>query len=158
MEIVIVRPPLVYGPGVRANFLSLMHALSKRIPLPLGAVSARRSMIFVDNLADVLVQCACDPRAAGQVFHVADARDLTVTELAVKLAAYLNVSARLVPVPVSWLRIAGRLTGRAPLIERLVGALQVDSRHVRDVLGWFPPCDIEDGLRQTATWYRLRDT
>ncbi|KVA06167.1 NAD-dependent epimerase/dehydratase family protein [Burkholderia ubonensis] len=158
MEIVVVRPPLVYGPGVRANFLSLMRALSKGMPLPLGAVSARRSMIFVDNLADVLVQCALDPRAGGQTFHVADARDLTVAELVVKLAACLNAPARVVPVPVSWLRMAGRLTGRTPQVERLVGALQLDSRHVRDVLGWYPPCDIEDGLCQTAAWYRSRDS
>ncbi|HGL6714295.1 NAD-dependent epimerase/dehydratase family protein [Burkholderia contaminans] len=157
MEVVVVRPPLVYGPGVRANFLSLMGALSKGMPLPLGAVSARRSMIFVDNLADVLVQCALDPRAAGQTFHVADARDLSVAELVVKLAACLNAPARVIPVPVSWLRLAGRLTGRTAQVERLVCELRLDSRHVRDVLGWYPPCDIEDGLSQTAAWYRSRD-
>ncbi|KVL88453.1 UDP-glucose 4-epimerase family protein [Burkholderia stagnalis] len=154
MEIVIVRPPLVYGPGVRANFEALMRALSKGVPLPLGAISARRSLIYVENLASALVTCARDSRAAGQIFHVADSRDLTVTELVRSLAAYLDAPARLLPVPASWLRIAGRLTGRLPEVERLVGALQLDTRRIRDVLDWRPLYDIDDGLRQTATWYR----
>ncbi|KWF23618.1 NAD-dependent dehydratase [Burkholderia ubonensis] len=154
MEIVIVRPPLVYGPGVRANFQSLMGALSKRIPLPIGAISARRSLIYVENLANALLVCASDSRAAGQVFHVADGRDLTVTELARSLATYLDAPARLLPVPAIWLRIAGRLTGRLPEVERLVGALQLDTHRIRDMLDWCPPHDVEDGLRQTAIWYR----
>lgn len=154
MEIVIIRPPLVYGPGVRANFQTLMRALSRRIPLPLGAISARRSLIYVDNLADALVTCASASGAVGEVFHVADGRDLTVTELARSLAAHLGAPARLLPVPATWLRVAGRLAGRLPEVERLVGALQLDTSRIREVLGWCPPYDVEDGLRQTAAWYR----
>ncbi|MBU9355028.1 NAD-dependent epimerase/dehydratase family protein [Burkholderia multivorans] len=153
MEIVIVRPPLVYGPGVRANFLTLMRALHKGVPLPLGAIPARRSLIYVENLANALVACASDSRAAGQIFHVADDRDLTVTELARSLAACLDVPERLLPVPAAWLRIGGRLTGRLPEVDRLVGSLQLDTRRIRGVLGWRPPYGIEDGLRQTAAWY-----
>jgi len=153
MEIVIVRPPLVYGPGVRANYLSLMRAISKRIPLPLGAVTARRSMIFVENLASALVQCVADPRAAGQVFHVADSRDLTVAELVRQLGIFLNAPARLVPVPAAWLRVAGRLTGRLPQVQRLIDPFEVDSRQIQKVLEWHPPYEVEDGLRQTAAWF-----
>lgn len=154
MEIVVVRPPLVYGPGVRANFLRLMEAVWKGVPLPLGAVRARRSVIFVDNLADALVQCAVDAAAAGQTFHVSDGRDPEVAELVRLIAAALGVHPRLIPMPPAWLRAAGRLTGRSTQIDRLVGELRVDTRHIRDVLGWQPLFDLEDGLRATARWYR----
>ncbi|MGF6966442.1 nucleoside-diphosphate-sugar epimerase [Paraburkholderia sp. WC7.3g] len=154
LEVVVVRPPLVYGPGVRANFLQLMNAVAKGIPLPLGAVNARRSLVFVDNLADALVHCATDPRAAGETFHVTDGRDLSVPELARLLATQLHVPARLVPVPASVLRVAGRLTGRSAQIDRLVGELRVDSSHIRECLNWDPPHTVEHGLLETATWYR----
>lgn len=154
MEIVIVRPPLVYGPGVRANFLQLMRAVANGVPLPLGAIAARRSLVFVDNLADALVHCIAHPRAAGQTFHVTDGRDLSVAELARALATPLHVPARLWPVPVSLLRLAGRLTGRSPQIDRLIGELRVDSTHICEVLGWYPPHTVEHGLLETAAWYR----
>ncbi|MGY6251888.1 NAD-dependent epimerase/dehydratase family protein [Paraburkholderia caledonica] len=154
MEMVIVRPPLVYGPGVRANFLQLMHAIANGVPIPLGAVRARRSLVFVDNLADALVHCAADPRAAGQFFHVTDGRDLTVAELVRALAVQLHMPARLLPVPVGLLRMAGRLTGRTAQIDRLIGELRVDSAHICEVLGWYPPHTVERGLLETATWYR----
>ncbi|RDJ98733.1 UDP-glucose 4-epimerase family protein [Paraburkholderia lacunae] len=154
LEIVIVRPPLVYGPGVRANFLQLMRAIANGIPLPLGAIGARRSLVFVDNLADALVHCTIDPRAAGQTFHVTDGRDLSVAELARALATQLHAPARLVPVPVGLLRLAGRLTGRSAQIDRLVGELRLDSSHICECLGWYPPHTVEHGLLETAAWYR----
>jgi nucleoside-diphosphate-sugar epimerase len=154
LEIVVVRPPLVYGPGVRANFLQLVRAIAAGVPLPLGAIGARRSLLFVENLASVLIECATNPRAVGETFHVADSRDLTVTELAQVLADQLNASRRLVPVPASWLRCAGRLTGRSAQVERLIGNLQIDSTHVRQMLNWQPPYTVEQGLSKTATWYR----
>ncbi|MFM0145488.1 UDP-glucose 4-epimerase family protein [Paraburkholderia sp. RL18-085-BIA-A] len=154
LEIVIVRPPLVYGPGVRANFLQLMSALAKGVPLPLGAIAARRSLVFVDNLADALVHCATDPRAAGHTFHVTDGRDLSVSELARALATQLHAPQRLVPVPVGVLRVAGRLTGRTAQIDRLIGELRLDSSHIRERLGWYPPHTVEHGLLETAVWYR----
>ncbi|MCC8401209.1 SDR family oxidoreductase [Paraburkholderia sp. MMS20-SJTN17] len=154
LEVVVVRPPLVYGPGVRANFLQLMNAIAKGIPLPLGAVNARRSLVFVDNLADALVHCATEPRAAGETFHVTDGRDLSVPELARLLATQLHVPARLVPVPQGVLRLAGRLTGRSAQIDRLIGELRVDSSHIREYLNWYPPHTVEHGLLETTAWYR----
>jgi len=154
LEIVIVRPPLVYGPGVRANFLQLMRAVARGIPLPLAAVEAKRSLVFVENLADALVHCALDPRAAGQIFHVTDGCDLSVAELIRALARSLHAPERLFPVPTSWIRFAGRLTGRTAQVERLIGELRVDSRRIHEVLGWTPPYAIEEGLQRTADWYR----
>jgi nucleoside-diphosphate-sugar epimerase len=154
LEIVIVRPPLVYGPDVRANFLRLMTAISKGLPLPLGAIRAKRSIVYVENLADALVHCVTDPRAASQCFHVADGEDLTVAGLACALAKHLQAPARLVPVPASWLRVAGRLIGRSAQIDRLIGSLQVDTSHIHTVLGWHPSYSTDEGLAATAHWFR----
>lgn len=154
LDVVIARPPLVYGPEVRANFLRLMDAVWRGIPLPLGSVSAKRSLVYVGNLADALARCATDPRAAHQCFHIADGDDSTVAGLARSLGRHLRRPARLVPLPASWLRVAGRVTHRSPQVERLVGSLQVDSGRIRSVLGWQPPYSIDDGLVVTARWYR----
>jgi UDP-glucose 4-epimerase len=154
LEVVIVRLPLVYGPRVRANFLRLMDAIWKGVPLPLGAIDARRSLVYVDNLADALMHCATDPRAAGQTFHVADSDALTVAELARSLGRHLHKPARLLPVPASWLRLAGRLTGRTAPVDRLVGSLQLDTGRIRTVLGWRAPHSADEGLAATARWYR----
>ncbi|GJH02923.1 SDR family oxidoreductase [Paraburkholderia terrae] len=154
LEIVIVRPPLVYGPQVRANFLRLMDAIWRGVPLPLGAADARRSMVYVGNLADALAHCATDPRAAGQCFHVADSDVPTVAELVRSLGRHLGKPARLLSVPPAWLRMAGRLTGRSAQVDRLIGSLQVDTSHIRDVLGWQPPFSTDEGLAATADWYR----
>ncbi|WP_144144877.1 UDP-glucose 4-epimerase family protein [Paraburkholderia sp. BCC1884] len=154
LDVVIVRPPLVYGPDVRANFLRLMDGIWKRVPLPLGSIDARRSLVYVDNLADALMHCALDPRAAHQCFHVADDETLTVAELAQALARHLQKSGRLLPVPPGWLHLAGRLTGRTAQVDRLVGALQLDTTHIRTLLGWQAPFSTDEGLAQTARWYR----
>ncbi|KNH08819.1 UDP-glucose 4-epimerase [Candidatus Burkholderia brachyanthoides] len=153
MEIVIARPPLVYGPEVRANFLSLMRAIARGIPLPLGAIDAKRSMVYVDNLASALVQCATHPRAANQLFHVTDGEDPGVAELACHLGHHLHRPARLVPVPVVALKTLGRLTGKSAQIDRLTGSLRVDSSQIRDVLGWRPSYSLDAGLAATAAWY-----
>jgi UDP-glucose 4-epimerase len=154
LDIVIVRPPLVYGPRVRANFLRLMDAIWRGMPLPLGAVEARRSMVYVPNLADALVHCATDPGAARQCFHVADSGALTVAELAGALARHLGKPSRIFPIPASWLRTAGRLTGRSAQVDRLIGNLQVDTSHIRQMLAWQPPFSTDEGLAATADWYR----
>jgi UDP-glucose 4-epimerase len=154
MEIVILRPPLVYGPGVRANFFNLMKAIDKGVPLPLGAILARRSLVYVDNLADAIALCTRAPGAAGQTFHVADERDVAVKELATMLAACLDVPHRLWPVPPSWLHLMGRLTGRTAVVDRLVGELRLDCTHIRESIGWRPPYATEQGLQNTAAWYR----
>lgn len=153
LEIVIARPPLVYGPDVRANFLSLMRAIAKGMPLPIGAVHARRSLVYVDNLASALVECAIHPRAAQQIFHITDGEDPTVADLARRLGHHLNRPARLVNVPARLLKTVGKLTGKSAQIDRLTGSLQVDSTHIRDVLGWRPPFLLDQGLAATADWF-----
>lgn len=154
LEVVIVRPPLVYGPEVRANFLRLMDAVWKGTPLPLASVSAMRSLVYVDNLADALAHCVSDSRAANQCFHVTDGEDPTVANLARLLGTHLQKPARLLPVPVGLLRAAGRLLNRLPQIERLVGSLRVDSSRIREVLDWQPPYSLDGGIAATARWYR----
>ncbi len=158
LDIVIVRPPLVYGPGVRANFLSMMGAVSRGVPLPLGAVAARRSLVYIDNLADALLHCAIDPGAVRGCFHVADDNAPSVTELLRMLGDALGKPARLFPVADGLLRTVGKLTGRSAAIDRLTGSLQVDTSHIKRVLGWQPPYSTRQGLEATAAWYRSRDT
>ena len=154
LEIVIVRPPLVYGPGVRANFLQLMRAVARGLPLPLGMVQARRSVVFVDNLADALMHCAIDAAAAGQLFYVADDEAPTVAELARSIGKHLHKPARLLPIPTAWLRLLGRVTGRSPQVERLTESLRLDCTHIAGTLGWRPVCSLDEGLAHTARWYR----
>jgi UDP-glucose 4-epimerase len=157
LEVIVVRPPLVYGPGVHANFLSLMRAVAKGIPLPLGALDARRSLVYVENLADAIAHCATDRRATAGCFHVSDDESPTVGELARMIGKHLGRPARLLPVPSGWLRFAGRLTGRLPQVERLTGNLRVDNTRIRTALGWYPPFVLDEGLRQTADWYRTTE-
>lgn len=154
LDVVIVRPPLVYGPQVRANFLRLMDVVWKGVPLPLASIDARRSVIYVKNLADALMRCAIDPRAAHGCFHVADATAPTVAGLARSLAAHLQKTARLVPVPLAVLHLAGRMTGRSAYVHRLVAPLQLDTAHIRTTLDWHPPYSTDEGLADTARWYR----
>ncbi|OLL33005.1 NAD-dependent dehydratase [Burkholderia sp. SRS-W-2-2016] len=157
LEVVSVRPPLVYGPGVRANFLSMMNAVSRGLPLPLGAVKSRRSLVYVDNLAHALLHCATDPRATHGCFHVADDDAPTVAELLRMVGDALGRPARLVPVPVGALRLLGKLTGLGPQIGRLTDSLQLDTGRLKRELGWQPPYTTREGLAATAAWYRSRD-
>ncbi|KVU36019.1 NAD-dependent dehydratase [Burkholderia ubonensis] len=158
LDVVVVRPPLVYGPEVRANFLRMMDVVSRGMPLPLGAIAARRSLVYIDNLADALLRCATDPRAAGGCFHVADDNAPSVTELIHMLGDALGKPARLFPVPVGVLRALGKMSGRSAAIDRLTGSLQLDTGHIKRVLGWQPPYSTRQGLAATAAWYRARDT
>jgi nucleoside-diphosphate-sugar epimerase len=151
---VILRPPLVYGPGVGANFLRLMRAVAKGLPLPLAAIDNRRSLLYLGNLVDAIRVCLSQPDARDQLFLLSDGKDLSSAELARRLAASLQVRARLLPVPAAWLNVAGRLTGRSAAVERLIGSLQVDSSRIRSALGWSPPFSLEQGLAETARWYR----
>ena len=149
LEVAIVRPPLVYGPGVRANFLSMMRLLVRGVPLPLGAIDNRRSLVFVDNLADLLHACAMHPRAA-ETFLAADGEDISTPELLRRLARELGVRARLVPIPARILELAARAVGRSAIWDRLGGSLQVDVGKARRVLDWTPPIRIDDALATTA--------
>jgi nucleoside-diphosphate-sugar epimerase len=154
LEIVVVRPPLVYGPGVKANLLRLLRAVDRGLPLPLGAIRNRRSLLYVENLADALIACARDPRAAGRTYLVSDGEDLSTPGLIRALAKALARPARLVPVPVPLLRAAGTLLGARAAVDRLVGSLAVDSTRLRRELGWSPPFTTREGLERTAAWYR----
>ncbi|MBV4457380.1 SDR family oxidoreductase [Pseudomonas sp. COR58] len=150
MEVVIVRPVLVYGPGVKANFLSMMRWLARGVPLPFGAVDNRRSLVAIDNLVDFIAVCLEHPAAAGQVFLVSDGEDLSTTQLLRKLAAALQVRARLLPVPVALMRAAATALGRRDLSQRVFGSLQVDIDKNRRLLGWTPPVSLDHALGATA--------
>ncbi len=156
LEVAIIRPPLVYGPGVKANFLRLLRLVERGMPLPLASVRNRRSLVGVSNLCDLIVRCLAHPAAAGETFLVSDQQDLSTPELIRAIAAAMGRPARLVPFPVAALRLAGRLAGQGDAVERLVGSLQVDSTKATRLLGWTPPVFIEEGLRRTAAWYRGR--
>ena len=153
LEIVVVRPPLVYGPGVKGNFLRLMQWVDKGIPLPLSMVRNRRSLIGLDNLVDVLVRCIERPEASGQTFLVADGEDLSTPELLKHVAEALGRRARLFPFSSFLLRLGAKLMGVEGTWERLFGSLVVDSTKVQRLLGWRPPVSVQDGLQQTARWY-----
>ena len=150
LEVVIVRPPLVYGAGVKGNFAQMLKVLARGIPLPLAAVDNRRSLIYVGNLVDALILCATHSAAAGQTYLVSDGEDVSTPELLRQLGAVMGHPARLYPCPQALLRLAGRLTGKADQIERLLGSLRVDSSKIRHELNWIPPFTLECGLRATA--------
>ncbi|WP_341646866.1 NAD-dependent epimerase/dehydratase family protein [Thauera sp. SDU_THAU2] len=155
MEVVVIRPPLVYGPGVKANFLAMMHALQRGLPLPLGAMTCnRRSLVALDNLVDLIVCSIGHPAAANRVLLVKDGEDLSSADLLRRTAAALQVKARLLPVP-SWALMAGAtLLGKRPAMARLCGNLQVDDSATRQLLGWQPPIDVDEGLRRTVAGLR----
>lgn len=156
LECVILRPPLVYGPRVRANFLRLLRLVDAGAPLPLAKVANRRSLVFVGNLADALRVCIDHPDAAGQTFAVSDGEDISTPELVRRMARALDRRPSLLPFPVGLLRLAGKLVGQEQAIDRLTGDLVVDSSKIRTELDWTPPYDMEQGLAQTAAWYRQR--
>lgn len=153
LEVVIVRPPLVYGPGVGGNFLRLMNWIDRGWPLPLGSVSNARSLIYLGNLVDVLTICVESPRAAGKIFLASDGEDVSTPELIRRLARVMGRQPRLISIPPAILRIAGLLTGKSAETERLLGSLCVDSSRIRRELQWTPPFPLEQGLRETAAWY-----
>ena len=156
MEVVIVRPPLVYGPGVRANFLSMMRWVYRGLPLPLGAIYNQRSLVALDNLVDFLAVCATHPAAANQTFLVSDGEDLSTTELLVRMAAALDRTARLLPVP-EWLLIAAAsLLAKHDFAQRLCGSLRVDIAKARTLLGWSPPLSVDEGLRRAAVDFLVK--
>jgi nucleoside-diphosphate-sugar epimerase len=149
-EVAIIRSPLVYGPGVKANFLALLRWIQRGRPLPLGALRNRRSLVAVDNLADLVVTCATHPAAANRVFLASDGEDLSTTALCRRLGTAMNRPARLWPVPAAWLRLAGKMTGRQDQVDRLCGSLEVDLSETRRILGWTPPVTVDEALRKTV--------
>lgn len=150
MQLVIIRPVLVYGPGVKANFHEMMRWLLKGVPLPLGSLHNRRSLVALDNLVDLIARCLSHPAAANQIFLVSDGEDMTVTGLLQRTAAAFDKPARLLPIPMFGLRMAGRLSGREPVIQRLCDTLQVDISKTRRMLEWAPPVPADIALRKAA--------
>jgi nucleoside-diphosphate-sugar epimerase len=154
IEIVVIRPPLVYGPGVKANFLNLLRITSKGFPLPLASPKNKRSLIYVGNLADAIATCAVHPNAGGKTFLVSDGEDKSTPELISAISKALARPARLFPFPTRLMRLAGKLLGKSAAIDRLAGSLQVDSGKIRKELGWNPPYSMQEGLNITAKWFK----
>lgn len=150
MEIVIIRAPLVYGPGARANFGALVRAVARGVPFPLGAVENRRSLVGLDNLVDFILTCATHPDAANQTFLVSDGEDLSTPELIRRLGRAMGRPVRLLPVPTGLLRYAATLVGRRDAADRLLGSLQVDISKATSRLGWRPPFSVDEELRRAV--------
>lgn len=153
MEVVVIRPPLIYGPGVGANFMAMMRWLVRRVPLPLGAIDNRRSVVALDNLLSLILACTSHPKASGQVFLVSDDQDVSVTQLLKRLAHAMKVPAILLPVPARMIRFAATMLGKASVAQRLCDNLQVDIAKTKEMLNWTPPLSLDEGLQVTADWY-----
>jgi nucleoside-diphosphate-sugar epimerase len=154
MEIVSLRPPLVYGPGVGANFLRLLRWIRAGRPLPLGWAENRRSMVYLDNLVDAMLACLHAPKISSQVYLVSDAETISAQELIRKLARELGHQAFLLPIPPSILRQLGRWLGWDAEVQRLLGELTLDIGLIQRELGWHPPHGLSEGLADTARWYK----
>jgi nucleoside-diphosphate-sugar epimerase len=150
MEVVIIRPPLVYGPAVKANFAAMMRWLKRGVPLPLGAIHNQRSLVALDNLVDLIVTCLTNPAAANQTFLVSDGEDVSTTELLRRMGQAMGKPARLIPVPAGWLKLATALVGKKDVAQRLCGSLQVDIEKTQRLLGWKPPLTLDQGLKKAA--------
>ena len=153
MDTVIIRPPLVYGPGVRGNFSRLIRAIDQRRPLPLGAIQNQRSLIYLGNLIDVIRRCIDHPGAAGKIFLVSDNDDVSTPELIRRMAAALHRTPFLLPVPPSWMRFTSVFLAKRAAIDRLLGSLYVDPSLVQQAINWAPPYTMQEGLAATADWY-----
>jgi nucleoside-diphosphate-sugar epimerase len=153
LEVVIVRPALVYGPEVKANFLKLIKIVHRGIPLPLARVKNCRSMIYLENLVDAIFRCTIHPEAAGQTFLLSDGKDISTPELIQKISFALGKPSRLFTAPPEILRLLAKMMGRSKTVGRLLDSLTVDSTKIRTELGWEPPFSMEEGLRETANWY-----
>lgn len=150
LEVVIVRPPLIYGAGVKGNFAQMLKVLAKGIPLPLASVTNMRSLVYIGNFVDALLLCATHPGAANQTYLVSDGEDISTPDLLRKLGIAMGHPARLLPCPPVLLRLAGRLVGKSDQFDRLLGSLQVDSSKIRRELGWQPPFTLQEGMRLTV--------
>jgi len=153
-EGVVIRPPLVYGPGVKANFLSLIRAVNRGIPLPIAGIMNKRSLLFLGNLIDAIVTCIDRKEAAGKTYLVSDGEDVSTPELVRRMGDALGRKAWLLPAPQGLMRLAGRLLGKTSAVDRLLGSLTVDISRIRSELNWSPPYTMEQGLKETAEWFK----
>ena len=149
LEIVIIRPPLIYGPNVKGNFLQMARVIKKGMPLPFASVKNLRSLLYIDNLIDALILCATHPEAAGKTYLISDGEDISTSELLSKVAHAMGLKARLFHCPITLLKVLGSLTGRRDQVSRLLDSLQVDNRKLKEELGWSPKFSLEEGLRKT---------
>ena len=154
LEIVVVRPSLVYGPGVKGNFAQMLAVIAKQIPLPFASVHNRRSLIYLGNLVDALIACSTHPVAAGQTYLVCDGEDVSTPDLLRQLGDAMRCPAHILPFPPSWLRMLGKIFDKSDQVERLLGSLQVDSDKIRRDLNWVPPYTLQQGLQATAELHR----
>ena len=150
MDVVIIRPPLIYGPGVKANFALMMKWIKKGLPLPLGAVNNKRSLVAVDNLVSFIIHCIEHPRAVNEIFLISDGEDVSTKQLVTKLAKALDKKSRLVPIPISWINFLAKKIGKREVVSRLVDSLQVDSLKVKKVLNWKPVISMDEQLKKLA--------
>jgi nucleoside-diphosphate-sugar epimerase len=150
LEVVIIRPPLIYGPGVKANFKSILHFVKRGIPLPFGNINNKRSFVYLGNLISLIIRCIDHPKAVNQVFLVSDGEDLSTTQLLNECAKALGVKARLLPVPQKLIEFFANLLGKQDMAQRLCGNLQVDISKARHLLSWTPPVSVADGLIETC--------
>jgi nucleoside-diphosphate-sugar epimerase len=150
LEIVIVRPPLIYGAGAPGNFGQMLNVLAKGVPLPLDSVRNLRSFIYIENLVDALIVCATHDAAVGQIYIVSDGEDISTPALLRLLGASMGYSVHLFPCPSALLNMAGWLIGKADQIQRLMGSLRVDSGKIRRELNWHPPYTLQEGLQKTG--------
>jgi UDP-glucose 4-epimerase len=153
LEVVIVRPPLVYGPGVKGNYLRLLRMVKRGIPMPFGSCNNKRSFVYLDNIVDLLVLCLTHAQASGHTFLVSDDEDLSTAELVTLLARTMETKPRLISMPPAWLEAAAKLVGKPGIYERLCGSLQLDIRHTCQHLQWAPPVSAEEGIARTARWF-----
>lgn len=153
LEVVILRPPLIYGPSVKANFYQLMNAIYRGWPLPLGKVNNQRSLLYVNTFANAIKTCLTHPNANGKTFLVSDEKSLSTAELIVALGRFLRSTPRLFNIPVSWMRFGGSLLGKAATVDRLTSSLVVDSNKIRQELSWDSPYNFDTGIQKTAEWF-----
>jgi nucleoside-diphosphate-sugar epimerase len=158
LSVVIIRPVLVYGPGVKGNFAAILRALHRGVPLPLGAIHNQRSLVGLGNLVDLVATCLDHPAASNQTLLVSDREDLSTTELAIRAAAALGRPARLIPIPMQVLRFGARILGRTESARRLCGSLQVDIGKTQSLLGWRPAVTVDEQLRQTAQYFLAEES
>jgi nucleoside-diphosphate-sugar epimerase len=156
LEVVIIRPPMVIGPGAPGRFSQLLRAVYLGIPLPLGAIDNRRSLVSLDNLADLIATCLEHPAAANETFLVSDGADLSTTDLVHRMGAAFGRSTHLIPVPARVLRLVANMVGKADVARQLCGSLQVDISKTRDLLGWAPRVRIDDALKESTRHFAQR--
>jgi nucleoside-diphosphate-sugar epimerase len=153
LEVVIIRPPLVYGEGVKGNFLRLLDIVYKQIPLPFAKINNLRSFVGLDNLIDLIICCIEHPKAGGKTFLVSDGEDLSTTDLIRKLSKFMNKSPRLFQFPQLIIQLTARLVGKSLEVKRLLGSLRIDNSYAREILGWSPALSLDESLAKTVRWY-----